>query len=228
METELSAEGGFTDQRATPLSYALLLFMGVAWGLAISLAKLAGSHGGHPVGLALWQVCTSGSLLLVLSLIIGPRRRPNPGILRFSLICGAVGVTFPAIALFWSALYLPAGVVALAFASGGHVDAIEPYATVVGAQDAGDAVEKRRLACAAGAAQGQLLFRLQHKVWNIQHGQRFALGYAVNFLEIANLQQRHGRDISAPTKRCRWRFGVDAVAVVAMMRAPFFFYQTTE
>ena len=117
METELSAEGRFTDQRATPLSYALLLFMGVAWGLAISLAKLAGSHGGHPVGLALWQVCTSGSLLLVLSLIIGPRRRPNPGILRFSLICGAVGVTFPAIALFWSALYLPAGVVALAFAS---------------------------------------------------------------------------------------------------------------
>ena len=117
MGTELPAFGGFSDQPATPLSYAFLLFMGVAWGLAISLAKLAGSHGGHPVGLALWQVCTSGSLLLVLSLVTGPRRRPNPGILRFSLICGAVGVAFPAIALFWSALYLSAGVVALAFAS---------------------------------------------------------------------------------------------------------------
>ena len=117
METELPVEGGFAVERTTPLSYALLLFMGVAWGLAISLAKLAGSHGGHPIGLALWQVCTSGSLLLVLSLIIGPRHRLNPGILQFSLICGAVGVAFPAIALFWSALYLPAGIVALAFAS---------------------------------------------------------------------------------------------------------------
>lgn len=117
MGSEMQPADGLVNQRSSPLSYALLLFMGIAWGLAISLAKLAGSHGGHPVGLALWQVCTSGSLLLFLSFIIGPRRRPNPGILRFSLICGAVGVTFPAIALFWSALYLPAGVVALAFAS---------------------------------------------------------------------------------------------------------------
>ncbi len=117
MGSEMQPADELVNQRSSLLSYALLLFMGIAWGLAISLAKLAGSHGGHPVGLALWQVCTSGSLLLFLSFIIGPRRRPNPGILRFSLICGAVGVTFPAIALFWSALYLPAGVVALAFAS---------------------------------------------------------------------------------------------------------------
>jgi drug/metabolite transporter (DMT)-like permease len=91
--------------------------MGVAWGLAISLAKLAANHGGHPVGLALWQVCTSAAMMLVLSLLVGPRRRPVSGIFRFSLICGAVGVAFPAVALFWSARFLPAGVVALAFAS---------------------------------------------------------------------------------------------------------------
>jgi len=117
MSLELSDEQEPTDQTAGPLAYALLLFMGVAWGLAISLAKLAGNHGGHPVGMALWQVCTSGSMLLALSLVMRPRRRPGPGILRFSLVCGGFGVTFPAIALFWTAIYLPAGVVALAFAS---------------------------------------------------------------------------------------------------------------
>ena len=68
----------------------------------------------------------------------------------------------------------------------------------------------------------------QGELRHVQHRQRFTLGCPVNFLEIANLQQRHGRDISAPTKRCRWRFGVDAITLVAMMRAPFFFYQTTE
>lgn len=98
-------------------SYLLLLLMGAAWGLAISFSKLASTAGGHPVGLALWQVCVSGSMLFVVSCLTygpPPLRRD---VIRFGLICGAAGVSFPAVALFWSARYLPAGVVAIAFAS---------------------------------------------------------------------------------------------------------------
>lgn len=98
-------------------SIGLLLLMGTVWGGAIALAKIATNHGGHPVGLALWQTALGGSLLLCLSLI---RRRPPPRaapVLRFNFVCGCVGVALPAIALFSSARHLSAGVVAIAFAS---------------------------------------------------------------------------------------------------------------
>lgn len=104
---------GQADWRA----YALLLFMGVAWGLAISLSKVASSAGGHPIGLALWQVSVSGGLLLGLSVLMGKPPALRRDVLTFSLVCGSCGVAFPAMALFWSAKHLPAGIVAIAFAS---------------------------------------------------------------------------------------------------------------
>jgi len=91
--------------------------MGILWGLALSLAKIGVQAGGHPVGMALWQVCTSTTLLLVLLLLQSKRPVIRADVARFGLICGSCGVAFPAIALFWCALYLPAGVVAIAFAS---------------------------------------------------------------------------------------------------------------
>jgi len=99
------------------IAYILLLFMGMAWGLGLSLSKIASTGGGHPIGLALWQVIVSGGMLLVFSIFRFRLSVPRPSVIGFSLFCGAVGVGFPAIALFWSARYLPAGVVAIAFAS---------------------------------------------------------------------------------------------------------------
>ncbi|MFT5502495.1 MAG: drug/metabolite transporter (DMT)-like permease [Gammaproteobacteria bacterium] len=91
--------------------------MGVLWGLSLSLAKIGVQAGGHPIGMGLWQVCTSASMLLAFLLI--RRRIPvvRPDIIRFGVVCGGCGVAFPSIALFWCALYLPAGIVAIAFAS---------------------------------------------------------------------------------------------------------------
>jgi drug/metabolite transporter (DMT)-like permease len=54
---------------------------------------------------------------LVLLLIRGRLPSTRADVARFGLICGSCGVAFPAIALFWCALYLPEGVVAIAFAS---------------------------------------------------------------------------------------------------------------
>ncbi len=102
---------------AQPLHYALLLLMGILWGLALSLAKIGVQAGGHPVGMALWQVATSSTLMLCLLLMQSKRPEWRGGVARFGLVCGSCGVAFPAIALFWSAWYLPAGVVAIAFAS---------------------------------------------------------------------------------------------------------------
>jgi drug/metabolite transporter (DMT)-like permease len=100
-----------------PSHYALLLLMGILWGLALSLAKIGVEAGGHPIGMGLWQVGTSSTLMLVLLLLKGRRPVFRADVARFGLICGSCGVAFPSIALFWCALYLPAGVVAIAFAS---------------------------------------------------------------------------------------------------------------
>jgi len=106
-----------TASAVGPSYYALLLLMGILWGLALSLAKIGVLAGGHPVGMALWQVSTSSTLLLGLLLLQSKLPVINADVARFGLICGSCGVAFPAIALFWCALYLPAGVVAIAFAS---------------------------------------------------------------------------------------------------------------
>ena len=105
------------QQKAGPFAYGLLLFMGIAWGLALSLAKIAGNHGGHPIGMAHWQVCVSGGMLLALAILTG---RPPPlrrAVVGFGFVCGTAGVAFPALAMFWAIAHLPAGVVAIAFAA---------------------------------------------------------------------------------------------------------------
>lgn len=102
---------------AKPAHYALLLLMGVLWGLALSVAKIGVEAGGHPVGMGLWQVATSSALMLALLALKGRRPVLRANIVRFGLVCGSCGVAFPSIALFWCALHLPAGVVAIAFAS---------------------------------------------------------------------------------------------------------------
>lgn len=108
---------GADASRADAGAYLLLVVMGVGWGLTVSLGKIGGQAGGHPVGMALWQVCISGGMLLVLGLARDRPSRPRASVVGFSLFCGAVGVAFPSFALVASVQHLPAGVVAIAFAS---------------------------------------------------------------------------------------------------------------
>lgn len=112
-----------TQNTASPLgankfvAMGLLLFMGIVWGLSLALAKLATQSGGHPVGLALWQTFFGGTLLLTLSLMLRRPPKLKPEVVHFNLVCGFVGITLPALGLYWSATHLPAGIVAIAFAS---------------------------------------------------------------------------------------------------------------
>lgn len=105
------------SRRVGVTAYVLLLFMGIAWGLTISLSKMAAVSGGHPVALGLWQVCVSGSLLFTIGLFKFKPSVPRRSVLTFSMFCGISGVAFPAMILFWCSIYLPAGIVAIAFAS---------------------------------------------------------------------------------------------------------------
>lgn len=95
----------------------LLLLMGATWGGTISLAKVAVNLGGHPMGLVLWQA-GGGGLLLLLIILVRRQAPPLKGrVIRFSLVCGLVGSALPAMALFWSARHLPAGVLSICLAT---------------------------------------------------------------------------------------------------------------
>lgn len=106
----IAPPGGFRD-RLVP--YILLFMMGAAWGLVVSLHKIATVEGAHPVGLALWQVITGGIVLLVITTAIARPRRIRIDVIRFCSICGAIGTALPTICLAWAARELPAGVVSI-------------------------------------------------------------------------------------------------------------------
>ena len=60
-----------------------LLSMGTIWVLGFALAKLAGEHGAHPIGLVLWETIGSGVLLLTVCMALGryprlPLRQIDP------------------------------------------------------------------------------------------------------------------------------------------------------
>lgn len=93
--------------------YLLLFLMGAAWGLVVSLHKIATENGAHPVGVALWQVCTGGTVLLIITTILARPKRIRLDVVRFSFICGFVGTAVPSIMLAWAARELPAGVVSI-------------------------------------------------------------------------------------------------------------------
>jgi drug/metabolite transporter (DMT)-like permease len=95
----------------------LVLFMGITWGAAISLAKVGTLNGAHPVGFALWQTLGAGTVLLLISIARRNPPRLTSEVLRFNGICGLAGLALPVVGLVWATRYLPAGVVAIAFAS---------------------------------------------------------------------------------------------------------------
>ena len=94
----------------------LLIVMGVAWGVTIPLSKIAVTAGAHPLGLTFWQGAIGGAFLLAITLL---RRRPlhlDRQCLVFYVICGILGSVVPGSLLFWVAIYLPAGIIAIAIA----------------------------------------------------------------------------------------------------------------
>jgi drug/metabolite transporter (DMT)-like permease len=99
------------------LASLLIVFMGAAWGAAISLNKLATINGGHPVCVALWQTVGAGTIMLVLCAVSGRAPGFSRLVLSFNFFCGLTGLAFPVVGLVWAALHLPAGIIAIAFAS---------------------------------------------------------------------------------------------------------------
>jgi drug/metabolite transporter (DMT)-like permease len=95
------------------LPWFLLLFMGVAWGLSFSLARIAVSAGGMAFGITFWQNALCAAILLAYTCA---RRRPLPVSarhIRFYFVVALLGTSIPASCFYLAAEFVPAGVLSI-------------------------------------------------------------------------------------------------------------------
>lgn len=95
------------------LPWFLLLFMGVAWGLSFSLARIAVSAGGMAFGITFWQNSLCAAILLAYTCA---RRRPLPVSarhIRFYFVVALLGTSIPASCFYLAAEFVPAGVLSI-------------------------------------------------------------------------------------------------------------------
>ena len=98
------------------LPWILLLAMGLGWGLAFSLAKLAIMAGGMPLGMAFWQMVASTVMTFVICKLRGlPIPLSSHHIVNY-LIVSVLATSVPSSCLMFAAGRVPAGVVAITIA----------------------------------------------------------------------------------------------------------------
>ena len=76
-----------------------LAYMGVAWGLSFSLAKLATADGTTPLGIAFWQSLSAGLLLLVYVYLRRRRLSMAWPAIKLYIIVALLGTTIPSVFL---------------------------------------------------------------------------------------------------------------------------------
>lgn len=104
---------GFKSFLLSAIPWLLLLFMGIAWGLSFSVARIAILNGGMAFGITFWQNLICGSLLLAYSLARGRPLPMSPRHIRFYFIVAILGTSVPASCFYLAAEYVSAGVLAI-------------------------------------------------------------------------------------------------------------------
>lgn len=92
--------------------HAILLAIGIGWGLTVPLSKIAVSGGRGAFGLIVWQSAIA-ALTLGLVMLVTRRRRPRGRAWRICLAISLVGTLLPNAVFYTVARHLPAGVMAL-------------------------------------------------------------------------------------------------------------------
>ena len=90
-----------------------LAYMGVAWGLGFSIAKIATANGFTPIGLAFWSSLLSGVMLLGYVVVRGRSFIWTKASLKLYLIVALLGAAIPSTCFYFSATILPAGVLSI-------------------------------------------------------------------------------------------------------------------
>lgn len=97
--------------------YAVLVAMGLGWGLTIPLAKIAVSTGHQPAGLIFWQLVVVVLCLGAVTLARGRRFVFGRQYLRLFVMVALCGAVLPDVFFYLAAAQLPGGVMSIVVAS---------------------------------------------------------------------------------------------------------------
>jgi drug/metabolite transporter (DMT)-like permease len=92
---------------------AMLLGMGVGWGLTQPLGKIAASTGHPAFGLIFWQLVVCTFVLGALTLIRGKGLATTPAALRFYVVVAVLGTLIPNASFYISVTRLPSGIMSI-------------------------------------------------------------------------------------------------------------------
>ncbi len=95
------------------LPYLGLLYMGIAWGLGFSLAKLASVEGTTPLGIAFWQSLLAGLLLLCYVISRKTKMLVSWPAVKMYVIIALLGAAIPTTCFYYAASKVPAGVLSI-------------------------------------------------------------------------------------------------------------------
>jgi len=91
-----------------------LAYMGVAWGLSFSLAKLVTSiNGTTPIGIAFWQSLLAGCLLLGYVHLRGRHLSMAWPAIKLYILVALLGTAIPSVCFYYAATKIPAGVLSI-------------------------------------------------------------------------------------------------------------------
>lgn len=96
--------------------YLLALGSGGIWGITFSMARIATEAGMHPLGLAWWQAAGGGLLNISICLLARAKMTPATKLLWPMTVIGFCGSVVPGTLLFYAALHVPAGILAITIA----------------------------------------------------------------------------------------------------------------
>jgi drug/metabolite transporter (DMT)-like permease len=109
----VSADRGMTPLFRYLIGPAALLAMGLGWSGSYTLAKIATTEGGRPVGIAIWEGLGSGLILLVICAVTGKWPRLTKRHLIYYTINGLIGLTIPSVLLLYVSPHLPVSITTL-------------------------------------------------------------------------------------------------------------------
>lgn len=96
---------------------AVLLALGLGWGLTQPLGKIAASTGHQPFGLIFWQLAICVVVLGVISAVLRQRPRFTRRALEFYLIVAVSGTLIPNYTFYLSVARLPSGIMSVIVAA---------------------------------------------------------------------------------------------------------------
>lgn len=92
----------------------ILVFLGLLWGGVPSISKYVIAQGVHPLSYSFWILVIAASVLVIFNFLCG--RSLPPKHLVFYSVCGLTSSAIPTTIMYYSLIWIPAGLMALLLA----------------------------------------------------------------------------------------------------------------